>query len=95
MASPNPVSATSIDPAQLPHLDADGRAAWARFLAGDLPRAFAISDNGQWIRVNGARGASRLAMDRCVALGGSCGLYAVDNAIVWDDRHAARLALIR
>ena len=91
----SPVSATSVDPAQLPHLDADGRAAWARFLAGDLPRAFAISDNGQWIRVNGARGASRLAMDRCVTLGGTCGLYAVDHAIVWDDRNAARLALIR
>lgn len=88
-------SASAVDPGQLPHLDDEGRAAYARFLAGDLPRAFAISDRGQWIRVNGARAAGRLAMDRCVALGGSCGLYAVDNVVVWEDRDAARLAANR
>lgn len=87
--------ATAVDPGQLPHLDAEGKAAWSRFLAGELPRAFAISDSGQWIRVNGARSAGRLAMDRCVTLGGSCALYAVDNAVVWEDRDAARFAISR
>lgn len=102
MAQPDPTlrpqssrSAAAVDPGQLPHVDDAGRAGYARFLAGDLPRAFAISDRGQWIRVNGARAAGRLAMDRCIALGGSCGLYAVDNAVVWEDRDAARLAASR
>ena len=36
--------------------------------------------------------AAGLAMERCVALGGNCGLYAVDDAIVWEDRGATRLA---
>lgn len=102
LAQPDPAlqsqtspAAAAVDPGQLPHVNDLGRAAYARFLAGDLPRAFAISDNGQWIRVNGARSAGRLAMDRCLTLGGNCGLYAVDNAVVWEDRNAARLAANR
>ena len=88
-------AAAAVDPADIPHIDADGRAAYARFLAGDLPRAFAVSDKGHWIRVNGARSAGKLAMDRCVALGGICGLYAQDYEIVWEDRGATRLAASR
>ena len=88
----NERAVASADPGEIPYIDADGRAAFTRFIAGDRPRAFAISDKGHWIRVNGARSAGRLAMERCVALGGNCGLYAVDDAIVWEDRGATRLA---
>lgn len=88
-------AAAAVNPADIPYIDADGRAAYARFIAGDLPRAFAVSDKGQWIRVNGARSAGKLAMDRCVALGGNCGLYAVDNDVIWENRHATRLAASR
>lgn len=85
----------SVTPNEIPYIDAEGRAAFARFVAGDLPRAFAISDKGHWIRVNGARSAGRLAMDRCTALGGTCGLYALDHDIVWEDRNTTRLAASR
>jgi hypothetical protein len=74
------------DVAMLPYVDDEGREGYRRFLAGGLPRAFAISDNGHWVRVNAARGAARLAMSRCQTYGGRCRLYAVDDAVVWDEK---------
>lgn len=76
---------------KLPQIDEVGRDGYRRFLAGDSPRAFAISDKGRWVRVNAVRGAARLAMDRCQTYGGRCRLYAVDNQVVWDQKRASDL----
>jgi hypothetical protein len=77
---------------KLPRVGEDGREGYRRFLAGDSPRAFAISDKGRWVRVNAVRGAARLAMDRCQSYGGRCRLYAVDDQVVWDYKRAGDLA---
>src|SRR5690606_1179680 len=79
-----PAFARLEDVGMLPYVDDEGREGYRRFLAGGLPRAFAISDNGHWIRVNAARGAARLAMSRCQTYGGRCRLYAVDDEVVWE-----------
>ncbi len=68
---------------KLPVADEAVRDGYQRFLAGPSPRAFAISDNGYWVRVNGSRGADRLALDRCQSAGTVCQLYAVDGKVVW------------
>ena len=86
-----PAFARLDDVAVLPYVDDEGREGYRRFLAGGLPRAFAISDNGHWIRVNAARGAARLAMSRCQTYGGRCRLYAVDDEVVWDQKRSTDL----
>ena len=86
-----PAFARLEDVGMLPYVDDEGREGYRRFLAGGLPRAFAISDNGHWIRVNAARGAARLAMSRCQTYGGRCRLYAVDDEVVWDQKRSTDL----
>lgn len=87
-----PAFASIDDVSKLPQVDEDGQEGYRRFLAGDTPRAFAISDKGRWIRVNAVRGAARLAMDRCQSYGGRCRLYAVDDEVVWDSKRGSDLA---
>ena len=87
-----PAFASIDDVSKLPQVDEDGREGYRRFLAGDTPRAFAISDKGRWVRVNAVRGAARLAMDRCQSYGGRCRLYAVDDEVVWDSKRGSDLA---
>jgi len=89
-----PAFAPIDDVGMLPWVGEDGREGYRRFLAGDSPRAFAISDKGRWIRVNAVRGAARLAMDRCQSFGGRCRLYAVDDAVVWDEKRALDLTAL-
>lgn len=84
-----PAFASIDDVSMLPQVGDDGREGYRRFLAGDAPRAFAISDKGRWVRVNAVRGAARLAMDRCQSYGGRCRLYAVDDEVVWDSKRAS------
>ena len=86
-----PAYARIDDLSKLPQLDAEGHEGYRRFLSGDLPRAFAISDKGRWVRVNAVRGAARVAMDRCQTYGGRCRLYAVDDEVVWDQKRANEL----
>jgi hypothetical protein len=87
----SPVAATEarayaplFDVDRLPAMGEDGREGYRRFLAGEAPRAFAVSDQGHWVRANGVNGAPRLALDRCQSYGGRCRLYAVDDQVVWD-----------
>ena len=89
-----PAFAPIDDVGMLPWVGEDGREGYRRFLAGDSPRAFAISDKGRWIRVNAVRGAARLAMDRCQSFGGRGRLYAVDDAVVWDEKRALDLTAL-
>ncbi len=91
MAVGAPAFAAIDDVAKVPNLDEGGRDGYRRFLAGSSPRAFVVTDQGRWLRVNGARGAARVAMDRCQAESGNCRLYAVDDQVVWDRRLDADL----
>ena len=79
------------DVSKLPHIDESGRDGYQRFLAGPSPRAFAIAGNGYWVRVNGSRGADRLALDRCQSAGMLCQLYAIDGKVVWPATPAPQL----
>ena len=89
-----PPSRRSTTSSKLPWVGDDGREGYRRFLAGDSPRAFAISDKGRWVRVNAVRGAARLAMDRCQSYGGRCRLYAVDDSVVWDEKRSVDLTAL-
>ena len=89
-----PAFAPLDDVGRLPWVGEDGREGYRRFLAGESPRAFAISDKGRWVRVNAVRGAARLAMDRCQTYGGRCRLYAVDDAVVWDEKRSVDLTAL-
>lgn len=77
--------------ARVPHLNESGRDGYQRFLAGASPRAFAISEKGVWTRVNGSRGAERVALERCQAAGGRCRIYAIDDTVVWENRAAGEM----
>jgi hypothetical protein len=86
-APTGPAAFAAIDDLYLlPKIGDEGRDGYRRFLDGDPPRAFAVSDDGRWVRVNAVRGAARLALDRCQSYGGRCRLYAVDDQVVWDPR---------
>ena len=87
-----PAYARIDDVSKLPRLDDEGHEGYRRFLAGESPRAFVISDKGRWVRVNAVRGAARIAMNRCQTYGGGrCRLYAVDDEVVWDPKRADEL----
>lgn len=71
---------------KVPFLDDTGRLdGYAKFLGGDLPRAFALAPNGAWGASWGATpDAAKIALERCGKhIVGSCRLYAVDDAVVW------------
>lgn len=58
---------------------------YARFLNGDLPRAFALSPSGAWGSITGGKAdAPAVALQECQKRAKStCRLYAVDDAVVW------------
>jgi dienelactone hydrolase len=69
---------------KVPHLKQATRAeAYTRFLAADVPRAFAISPTGAWGWRTGLD-AVEIALQRCQMHARSpCSLYAVDDRVVW------------
>lgn len=76
-----------LDVAAVPGLDATGRAEYRRFLLANLPRAFAVSENGKagWAGPAPSLDDARaVALERCATLGGiNCRWYAENLAIVW------------
>ncbi|WP_293661087.1 hypothetical protein [Rhodoferax sp. OV413] len=58
------------------------RAAYDRFLASPLPRAFALSGTGGWGFAAGDYAHGK-ALGNCQRYHVSCRLYAVDNDVVW------------
>jgi dienelactone hydrolase len=70
---------------KVPHLNEKGREGYARFLDGDLPRAFAISPGGAWSGSWGqSADAPKVVLERCQrSARQACRLYAVDDAVVW------------
>jgi hypothetical protein len=87
---------TVLDVAAAPGLDATGRAEYGKFLIANLPRAFAVSNNGRagWAGPAPSPEVARsVALERCAAVGGTgCALYAVDLDVVWPGRPAWRHA---
>ena len=85
-----------LDVAAVPGLDATGRAEYGKFLIANLPRAFAVANNGRagWAGpAPSPEVAQSVALERCAAVGGTgCALYAVDLNVVWPGRPAARRA---
>ena len=71
------------DQARVPVLGAQGKAqGYARFLALDAPRAFAIGERGAWGFAAGDYAIGK-AVGNCQRSGQVCRLYAVDNDVVW------------
>ena len=83
-----------LDATLIPHLGADGRADYARFLLQATPRAFAVAEDGAWgwasaIDDDTAATDAR-AVQNCAAWGGrNCRLYARDLDIIWAGREQA------
>lgn len=88
-----PAAATNLGPSgfaeitetdKVPVLKASTRQeAYTKFLAADVPRAFAISKNGGWAWRSGFD-AVEVALSRCEQNARtSCQLYAVDDRVVW------------
>ncbi len=74
------------DASKLPSSNRDKAAeAYEKFLAADLPRAFAIGANGNGFAwVQGQSDALARALARCKEFGkADCKAYAVDDAVVW------------
>ncbi len=72
------------DVGKLPHVSAEVKEnGYRRFLAADVPRAFAIGPRGEWSYVSGDSAIKR-ALERCAGYAKlECKLYAVDDAVVW------------
>lgn len=77
---------------KVPYLSAQARIdGYAKFLGGDLPRAFALAPNGAWGASWGTTPeAAKVAMERCAKHDPHrCQLYAVDDAVVWQPPSAS------
>ena len=71
---------------RVPHVAPTVRSGeYVRFLAADLPRAFAISPSGNWAWRMG-RDAAQAAIKVCQSQSQTpCALYAVDDRVVWQE----------
>lgn len=77
-----------LDADRVPHLSADGKADYQRFLLQPTPRAFAVATDGAWgwaaAIENDAAATEARALENCRRWGGQgCQLYARDLAVVW------------
>lgn len=83
--APQPTNFAPVgDASKVPNLRFFGRRGYQAFLEAKSPRAFAISDAGEWGWAWGER-AQKRALDFCRenSKGKDCKLYAVDEAVVW------------
>jgi dienelactone hydrolase len=83
--APQPTGFARLDDAgKLPYVkDIVKTEGYQKFLDADLPRAFAIGPNGGWAWRIG-KDAPKEALERCEQNAKRpCGLYAVDDAVVW------------
>lgn len=74
------------DAAALPFVNASGREGYAKYLAAETPKAFAIGPNGAWTWRANMANAMPAALERCAehGRGMACKLYAVDDRVVWN-----------
>ena len=95
LALPRATRAASVlDVQAVPYLDAAGRAAYARWLTVNLPRAVAIAPGGK-IGWSGGTGGSveearAKVLEQCAATGATgCALYAENLDVVWPSQRWA------
>ncbi len=77
-----------LDEARPPHLSAEGRADYQRFLLQPTPRVFAIAPDGAWgwaaAIEDDARATETRALENCAQWGGrGCRVYVRDLDVVW------------
>ncbi len=76
-----------LDSSRLPHLTAEGRADYQRFLLQPVPRAFALAPDGAWgwaAATGDTVETDARALENCARWGGTgCRIYARDLAVVW------------
>ena len=67
-------------------MNASGREGYAKYLAAETPKAFAIGPNGAWTWRANIANAMPAALERCAehGRGMACKLYAVDDRVVWN-----------
>jgi hypothetical protein len=84
MAKPvDPEQRRLMDSAALPTRLPACRRVYETFLDFDLPRAFAIADDGACGYSSGGADPQKSALERCASIGRNCQLYAVDATVVW------------
>lgn len=85
-----------LDAAAVPGLTAAGRSDYVKFLAVNLPRAFALASSGQlgWFGGTGALEQARAkALESCAEKGGAdCAIYAENLDVVWHGRASQTVA---
>lgn len=67
----------------VPWVNAQSRAAYARFLTQPLPRAFVVARGGQAVGTQGGHDPLGRGLAKCAAAGIACVPYAVDNDVVF------------
>jgi hypothetical protein len=75
--------AALADVAAVPWVDTTSRAAYVKFLALKLPRAFAVASSGSSVSTQGGYDPLARALALCRAHGLACRPYAVDEQVVW------------
>jgi dienelactone hydrolase len=67
----------------VPYLRPEGRSGYQTFLKVPKPRAFVIALDGTWISASGNPMIARYALVACAKSHQGCGIYAIDDAVVW------------
>lgn len=74
----------------VPYLSEAGRAAYRNFLARSTPRAFALSNSGEWSWAEEGDDPVERVLTACQqSSGATCQLYAVDKDVVWNEKNSA------
>ncbi|MEJ6021736.1 dienelactone hydrolase family protein [Ramlibacter sp. PS4R-6] len=83
--------ASVLDETKLPHVKESGREGYKSYLGREMPRAFAISEQGAWGWANGDGDPLQRALDNCARQHkGECKLYSVDDKVVWPEGKVAQ-----
>jgi dienelactone hydrolase len=73
--------------AAVPYLSSAGREAYRNFLARSTPRAFALSNSGQWSWAEEGDDPVERVLAACQQSShATCQLYAVDKDVVWSEK---------
>jgi dienelactone hydrolase len=67
----------------VPYLKPEGRQGYLAFLNDPKPRAFVIAPDGGWASAHGNTQIARYALAACSKQHQGCGIYAINDAVVW------------
>jgi dienelactone hydrolase len=84
---PAPTHFAAIDDVNaIPLLNDKGRQSYKQFLSREMPRVFAIAQDGTTVSTNGGFDPLERALEICRKNGRNCRPYAVDEEVVWPKR---------